>query len=420
MKKLREASLKTGDIILTTTTQAVSKAVRTATKSDISHAMIYVQDHSVIDATAEGVQARNTQRLFFEDDCAIHVLRSRNDLSADEIRAVCNYVWAQVGAQYSTGEAIRSAVGGARRWTRKQFCSRLAAQAYASIGVKLVGDPNFCSPAELKDSPLLVEVQNATSAVTAEEESNWQGREDLPQMMREAINTILDGARKKNKNIQNFDDLHRHLAAHPEDDEYFCDLLEQSGYLTVWRIEKDNNPWQYDIELMPPSAEAAPGVEEYCRSLVSDEEDGPNRYIVNRGGYELFSRQFGLRFFEIMADFYGHLASLHRTRVQVATKWLQTRGLAEIEPLAILRPHTPEWFEALAVWNPVQAACTRRVIETLGTSDVCSICGDAPATDYRLEGGHRPPAGVDTLRLCDDCVRIRRAGGEPYVELPDE
>jgi Permuted papain-like amidase enzyme, YaeF/YiiX, C92 family len=420
MKKLREASLKTGDIILTTTTHAVSKAIRTATKSDISHAMIYVQDHSVIDATAEGVQARNTQRLFFDDDCAIHVLRPRSDLPADQVRAVCNYVRAQVGAQYATMEAIHTAIGGVRRWTRKQFCSRLVALAYASVKVKLVSDPNFCSPAELKDIPLLVEVQNATVAVTAEEATVWQGRDDLPQIMRDATNAIFDGARKKNKNIQNFDDLHRHLAAHPEDDEHFCDLLERSGYLTVWRIEKDKNPWQYDIELMPPSADVAPGIEEYCWSLLSGEEDGPNRYIVNRGGYELFSRQFGLRFFGIMADLSGHLASLHRTRVEVAAKWLQARGPIEIAPTPIRRPHTPEWFEALAIWNPVQAAHTRRVIESSGTPNVCSVCGDDPARDYRLEESHRSPAGVDTLRLCDDCVRIRSEGGEPYVELPDE
>jgi hypothetical protein len=46
MKRLNEASLKVGDIILTTTTATVSKAIRTATRSDISHAMIYVQDRS--------------------------------------------------------------------------------------------------------------------------------------------------------------------------------------------------------------------------------------------------------------------------------------------------------------------------------------------------------------------------------------
>jgi hypothetical protein len=59
MKRLNDASLKLGDIVLTTTTAAVSKAIRAATRSDISHAMVYVEDRSVIDATAEGVQARN-------------------------------------------------------------------------------------------------------------------------------------------------------------------------------------------------------------------------------------------------------------------------------------------------------------------------------------------------------------------------
>jgi hypothetical protein len=53
MKRLNEAVLKVGDVVLTTATAAVSKAIRTATWSDISHAMIYVEDRSVIDATAE-------------------------------------------------------------------------------------------------------------------------------------------------------------------------------------------------------------------------------------------------------------------------------------------------------------------------------------------------------------------------------
>lgn len=182
MKKLREEALKTGDIILTTTTAAVSKAIRLATKSDISHAMIYVQDHCVIDATAEGVQARNTQRLFLEDNGSVHLLRPRHELPADQVKALCNYVRGQVGAQYATKEARRTAVRGARQWTRKQFCSRLVAQAYASVGVMLVGDPNFCSPAELKHSALLIEVPNATVTVPAEEAAVWEGREDIPQL----------------------------------------------------------------------------------------------------------------------------------------------------------------------------------------------------------------------------------------------
>jgi hypothetical protein len=71
LKRLDDAVLKPGDIVLTTTTAAVSKAIRVATGSDISHAMVCVEDRSVIDATGEGVHARNTQRLIFEEEWAI-------------------------------------------------------------------------------------------------------------------------------------------------------------------------------------------------------------------------------------------------------------------------------------------------------------------------------------------------------------
>src|SRR5690606_28294868 len=67
MKRLNATVLVPGDIILTTTTAAASRAIRVATRSDISHAMVYVQNCSVIDATGEGVHARNTQRIFFEE-----------------------------------------------------------------------------------------------------------------------------------------------------------------------------------------------------------------------------------------------------------------------------------------------------------------------------------------------------------------
>jgi cell wall-associated NlpC family hydrolase len=59
-KRLDDALLYPGDIVLTTTTAAISKAIRMATRSDISHAMVYVENCSVIDATGEGVHARNT------------------------------------------------------------------------------------------------------------------------------------------------------------------------------------------------------------------------------------------------------------------------------------------------------------------------------------------------------------------------
>jgi hypothetical protein len=422
MKTLNTKLLKVGDIILSTSSAKISRSVRLGTRSDISHAMIYVEDCSVIDATGEGVQSRNTQRLLFEDDCPLYALRLRAELSEIQARQICTFVRAQVGTQYSAKEAVQTVLGRRRRWTQKQFCSRLVAQAYASAGIAVVKDPNFCSPADLKESALLIEIQAATIPLTAEEAAQWEGRADIPQMMRDATNAVLDGARIKNKHIQNFDDLNRHLIEHPEDDEYVCGLFEESGYLTLWEVEKKKNPWQYDIERLNAFSARDTGIGEYCWSVLSNEETGPNRYIVNRGGYALLREQFRLRSFQLMTELYDVLTSLHQTRLAVATRWLQENGeldASESTSDSYLVPHTSEWFDALSAWDPPQAEKTKCVIAAAGRVDVCSICGDDPARDYRLEAGHRRPAGPDTLRLCDDCVEIRTKMGERFILLSD-
>ncbi len=373
LKRLNDGTLKPGDIVLTTSTAAVSKAVRFATRSDISHAMILVEDHSVVDATAEGVHARNTQRLMFEDECSIHVLRLREGLSDTQLATLVTFMRGHIGTQYSVREAVLTAIGGARQPSKKQFCSRIVAQAFASAGIYLVPDPNFCSPADLKDSPLLVAIADTTLPVTVEQAALWEGTLDVPQMMRDATNAFLDGARLKSGAIQTFDDVHRHLVAHPEDDDGFCRLLETSGYLSIWKIDRDLNPWQYDFELMreAPTDE----IEEYCWYTVGAEDAGPNRYVANRGAYTYFAEQYGLRFFRVMADLYDLLASLHQRRVDVAIEWLRSNGHLIASTKSHLTPHSPEWFNALQQWDPAKAIMTRRVVELAGRTDICSIWG---------------------------------------------
>ncbi|MBB4188755.1 hypothetical protein GGE07_005434 [Sinorhizobium terangae] len=415
MKRINDTVLKSGDIILTTSTEAVSKAIRIATRSDISHAMVCVEGHSVIDATAEGVQARNTQRLFYEDGCSIYILRLRKGFTNAQLNAVITFMRAQIGTQYSTKEAAQTALGGTRRPSRKQFCSRLVAQAFSHAGIELVGNVNFCSPADLKESPLLMAIGNPAIEVPAEEKARWDKHVDSTEIMRKAINDVFAGARAKNKDIQTFDDVHRHLVENPEDDDAFCALLERSGYLMLWQIELEKNPWQYDVALM--NGHNSEEVEAYCRMTLRDQESGPHRYIVNRGAYRLFSRQFGFRFFHAMAELYQHLASLHAQRIKTATAWLTMRGHPLPARPPELVPHTPEWFASLEQWDPPQAMMTRVVIDAVGRSDVCSGCGDDPASDYVLEESQRPLGGPSTLRLCSDCLGIRRSAGEYYVPL---
>lgn len=244
MKKLHDDVLAVGDIILTTTNKLDSKAIRRIIKSDISHAMIYVDRFSVIDATGEGVQARNTQRIFFSEDCAIHVLRPKVALSRREAEVVCDFARLRIGTEYSKREAAATIIGGLNSWSAKQFCSRLVAQAYASIGRQLVRDPNFCSPADIKNSHLLEEIADATEPVTDHEIEEMTRHQDMAQVMRDTINAVLSGIRTRNDEFQNMNDVDAHLINHPEDDASFCEILRASGYLTLWELEMRKNPWQ--------------------------------------------------------------------------------------------------------------------------------------------------------------------------------
>jgi hypothetical protein len=54
------------------------------------------------------------------------------------------------------------------------------------------------------------------------------------------------------------------------------------------------------------------------------------------------------------------------------------------------------------------------IVEDAERNDVCSICGDDPAQDYRLEEPFQSAGGVDTLKLCEDCFEIRRDMSEPF------
>lgn len=419
MKKINGSVLQAGDVVLTTSTERMSKAIRFATRSDISHAMVCVESHSVIDATTEGVQARNVQRLIFEDECSIYILRSREPLSVPQINDICNYVRQAVGTEYTKTEAALTRLGGRADFSRKQFCSRLVAQAFSSIGIALVSDPNYCSPGDIKSSALLTAIEPSWLPFTAEEEAAWESNEDATQDMRDAINSVLKAARTKDGGIQSLNDVNQHLIDHPEDDAFILGAFRSSGYLGLWMGQKVKNPWLYDLAEM----QKAPLVQmiEYCKDTLADEARGMNRFVISHGGYALLNKQLGLRTFAALEELYGILATGQRRRVDVARAFLEAKGLLEPEVLPVIRPHTPEWFAALEVWNPPQAMMTQACVAAMeGNLAVCSICGDDPATDYQLPPAHRTPAGVYTLRLCDDCLRIRRNMGEPYEKLPNE
>jgi hypothetical protein len=62
-------------------------------------------------------------------------------------------------------------------------------------------------------------------------------------------------------------------------------------------------------------------MEEYCRQLLADTEGG-RRFEVNHREYRKLAIVTELTTFQMLAELYGHLAVLHRTRVEAARRWL--------------------------------------------------------------------------------------------------
>jgi hypothetical protein len=396
--------IQPGDVVLTTTPEPMSQTIRNFTDADISHAMICVATSCVIDSTGDGVHARNLGRIILEPGCAGHVLRPVMPLSTDQLHSVISFARAAVGTRYTITGAAKSVLAGFVTG-RRQFCSRLVAQAYRYAGMALVSDADFCHPGELLKSAALVEVPNVLRNLSPEEEVYLREDMDNVQAMRDSTNALLQDARKLSPEIESLNDINAYLVEHPEGDAQLVQALRSSRYLELWRDEFDRNSWQYHIAMMEGHNSSEERKQRYCEELLADEELCQNRFILNHAGYVTLNTLHPCQYFALMVELHDILTHFHARRIKAATAWLECRGLLEPAPPKLLRPHTPEWFALLREWNPKQAAITEAAIQTTGSSDVCSVCADDPARDYVLVS--MPAAGPGTLRLCDDCFRIR-------------
>lgn len=411
MKCLDETKLLPGDIILSTEDHYVSKAIRAATKSDISHAMIYVANCSIIDSTGEGVHARNTRRMFFNDSCAVYVRRLAAGLSDEQRELIINFARNQIGTRYSKRDAVRSAVGTTKSPSRQQFCSRLVAQAYATVGIWLADSIDYCTPNEVKNSSPLVAVADAVLPVRDEDFASVKLDLDTNDVVREATNKLLDFARTRNAEIECFDDVNAYLVSNPADDEFFAKFYDDSGYLIAWKTEFNKNRWQYEFPLLATMPGTRLEKRDYCVGVVEDHAEVLVRHEGNRAGYTVLRDKFGLRTFATLVTLYEKLVDLQFARRGVALQWLQQfapDALPEPANDDSLTPHTEEWFAVLSRQNPQQAQISRMFIDLGGSREVCTFCGDSPAQDHRYISDSVQPATVLTCKLCVDCRGIRK------------
>lgn len=329
MKRIDFSKLRKGDILLTTSVEKKSGVIRAFTRSDISHAMLYVANGSVMDSTGDGVHARNLQRQIYDDDCAIYAYRAKAAIDPETMDRIVAYVRSETGAPYATFEAMRSPLKWERKGGAAQFCSRLVARAYASAGFPLTDNPDFTTPADLQRSSRLESIPDVVVHVTAQEKAEREAGDSV-KGMREVTNDLLDRVRAISPAIRVLNDIHLFLLANPSFDAAIAEAYRASGFLDYWQVEMQRHPYRYDPVVMVQFYQATSQkaeLLEYCRSTV--EEDVANDFAhwrVNLETYASLLSMKSLETFQLNHDLYLTLCFNHERRVKTAQILLKVYG----------------------------------------------------------------------------------------------
>lgn len=410
MKRIQIDSVQPGDILFTARQGKISKTIRSATSGVVSHAMICVQYGSFIDSTSDGVQARNLQRELFEDDEQAFHFRLKTPPSQEVLKEIIEYARAEIGVQYSIIEALRSVATVYKPRSKKQFCSRLVARAFKMAGVELVPDADYCSPEDLRCSPLLMEIPIKFESVSDEKLAWMSNRPNPIQATHNAQNAVLDAARSIDSEVESFNDLYGLLVRNPEADQVIAAALVKSGYLELWKMEVEKHPWRYTHGLTEKLSASRQDVRDYCIGTVKEAYSGGIRFAINLVQLRVLLRQHPRQSFCLKIALYETLIRNDQNRREVAYDWLH-RHYPDLlkQHMEEIEPHTPYWWSVIDRVEPQLAALSRRqAFVSEGRIDVCSSCGDQPASRYRVVNGAETMPGVPSLRLCDDCVGIRR------------
>lgn len=252
--KLDISRLDKGDIILIRDlNNALSRRVMETTSSNYSHAMLYTTQSSVIEA-GNIVHSTNTQGLIIENPDDILVLRLKDMPDRENIITKAElYVRNLIGMSYAWRDAkkIADKVDTPVKEENRQLCTRLVAEAFQYGGVNLVKDVEFPVCNDLENSELLEKVDEVLLPASEEdvkfaEEIN----NGLTPKQTKIIAEILSEARKLfGTDIQNFDQLTEASYLKPENVRELTKIIEESGYLSLWKEEMEANPYWYDVEL---------------------------------------------------------------------------------------------------------------------------------------------------------------------------
>ncbi|TQL14932.1 permuted papain-like amidase YaeF/Yiix C92 family enzyme [Zymomonas mobilis] len=322
-KKILDASrMRRGDIILTSSNNKISKAIRVMTSSEVSHAALWIDNGFIIDAVKEGVFSSNPERLAFDLSDCVYVLRLKESLSDERLDKIIRYAQDQIGSRYSIKEAILTKLTKPPA-TRKQFCSRLVAQAYSQAGVFVSREPDYCKPSDILESQLFSYVENPTKEISEEFLTSYN--EALPAIknnMDYSTQQVLKKVREIDNSIETLNDVNLFLLNNRNRDEEIYSIYIKSKYCEVYKIELGRHPWRYipgQIDTVANSNKEE--IIDYYKKTCGPESDILKRYTKKLRFYEKIHETTKLKTFLLLKQLYKTLVDNERIRLKIARDW---------------------------------------------------------------------------------------------------
>ena len=310
---LNYEKLQLGDIILESGYKLHSKAIKTYTKSNFSHVMIYIGGMSIIHAEKEGIFSLNPQRLLVKNIEDLKVLRPKKDFSTDEKDKLVIFLRSQIGSLYSVKDALSVVKNNKENKSdsKYQFCSRLVAQAYDTIGYKIVNSIDFCSPADIENSNFFDEVKDVVQKAKEQDIKlalTRNGIKENQQSMYEWLNKTRDIAYKEHSfNIHKINDVDIFLQRFSSKDEIVCKYIVESGYLEKYLIEIENNQHMHNENMFLSKYE---NIDNIIHALVGEFNiihSPTNRHIQNLHNSILNYETTKLQFYNLHINLYKTL-----------------------------------------------------------------------------------------------------------------
>lgn len=317
---LKLEKLEKGDIILERSSSQESIRIRSNSGSEYSHAILYVGCSSCIESDGLGVQSQNIQRLLFEKEIDALVLRLKDNTQITMIDKVIEFARQKIGTEYSAKEAIRSmnVTNIKSIEENRQFCTRFVAQAYLYAGIKIVDNPDYCSPNYIQLSEQLMVIDNVLRIALQEEIDYAKNSNNILEEQKSIHNYIFEKARNiSQEDIQTFEQLNSFVIQNKKQECKITKVIEESGYLEMWKEDMKNNPWHYEYKSFLEHY-TSPEQRLYVGNwLFTNEKENRKRYEQTFNTLNLGYSLYGLRYFYILIQLYENLICVSYKREKV-------------------------------------------------------------------------------------------------------